>query len=160
MGQCTGYYCGPNSLQQMFYRLTGIKVSESTIADVAGTTTDGTDHDGLNTAVAWFNRKYNKNIKITWKSFSELGSSDSERWKTLQSYINKGAVFCHLLYRDQWGHYEVPKSVGDDYLQIINSLGDYCSYPAYCGYIESRSKGEQKSYINGISQKSMAILTI
>lgn len=160
MGQCTGYNCGPNSLQQCFYRLTGIQVSESAIASAAGTTSDGTDHDGLNTAVKWFNNKYNKNVKITWKNFSDLGSSDTERWKTLQSYINKGAVFVHLLYRDQWGHYEVPKSVGDDYLSIINSLGDYCSYPAYCGYIETRSKSEQRSYINGISQKSMAILTI
>ena len=159
MGQCTGYNCGPNSLQQMFYRLTGIKVSESAIAEVAGTTGDGTDHDGLNTAVSWFNRKYNKNIKITWKNFSDLGSSASARWSALQSYINKGAVFVHLLYRDQWGHYEVPKSVGDDYLSIINSLGDYCSYPAYCGYIETRSKSAQLSYINGISQKSIAILT-
>lgn len=160
MGQCTGYNCGPNSLQQCFYRLTGIKVSESAIAAAAGTTSDGTDHDGLNTAVKWFNNKYNKNVQITWKNFSDLGSSDAERWKALQSYINKGAVFVHLLYRDQWGHYEVPKSVGDDYLSIINSLGDYCSYPAYCGYIETRSKSEQRSYINGISQKSMAILTI
>ena len=160
MGQCTGYNCGPNSLQQCFYRLTGIQVSESAIASAAGTTSDGTDHDGLNTAVKWFNNKYGKNVQITWKNFSDLGSSDAERWKALQSYLNKGAVFEHLLYRDQWGHYEVPKSVGDDYLSIINSLGDYCSYPAYCGYIETRSKSEQRSYINGISQKSMAILTI
>lgn len=160
MGQCTGYNCGPNSLQQCFYRLTGIQVSESAIASAAGTTSDGTDHDGLNTAVKWFNNKYGKNVQITWKNFSDLGSSDAERWKALQSYISKGAVFVHLLYRDQWGHYEVPKSVGSDYLSIINSLGDYCSYPAYCGYIETRSKSEQRSYINGISQKSIAILTI
>ena len=159
MGQCTGYYCGPNSLQQCFYRLTGIKVDESTIASVAGTTTAGTDHEGLNTAVAWFNKKYNKNIKITWKSFSDLGSSASARWSALQSYINKGAVFCHLLYRDRWGHYEVPKSVGDSTLSILNSLGDKCGSSSYCGYIESRSKSAQLSYINGISQKSIAILT-
>lgn len=159
MGQCTGYYCACNSLQQCFYRLTGIKVAESTIASVAGTTTAGTDHQGINTAVAWFNKKYNKNIKITWKSFSDLGSSTDARWKALQSYIDKGAVFCHLLYRNKYGHYEVPKSVGSSSLQILNSLGDKCSSPAYCGYIETRSKSNQLSYINGISQKSIAILT-
>ena len=160
IGQCTGYYCGPNSLQQCFYRLTGIHVSESTLASVCGTTTDGTDHPSLNTAVEWFNRKYNKKVKITWKNFSDLGKSSSERWSALQSYINKGAVFCHLLYRDRWGHYEVPKSVGDSYLSILNSLGDSCGSGTYCGYIESRSKSEQLSYINGISQKSIAILTL
>ena len=159
MGQCTGYYCACNSLQQCFYRLTGIKVAESTIARVAGTTTSGTDHAGINTAVAWFNKKYGKNIKITWKNFSDLGSSDSARWSALQSYINKGAVFCHLLYRDQWGHYEVPKNVSNDTCQILNSLGDSCGSGTYCGYIESRSRSTQKRYIQGISQKSIAILT-
>lgn len=159
MGQCTGYYCGPNSLQQCFYRLTGIKVSESTIASVAGTTTSGTDHAGLNTAVAWFNKKYGKNIKITWKNFSDLGSNDTARWKELQNLINKGAVFVHLLYRDRWGHYEVPKSVGDSNLSILNSLGNSCGGSTYCGYIETRSKSAQRRYMNGISQKSIAILT-
>lgn len=159
MGQCTGYTCADNSLQQCFYRLTGIKVAESTLAAVAGTTTSGTDHDGINTAVAWFNKKYNKKVKIAWKNFSDLGSNDTARWKALQNHINKGAVFCHLLYRDQWGHYEVPKSVGSENLAILNSLGDYCGYPAYCGYIETRSKSTQKRYIQGISQKSIAILT-
>ena len=159
MGQCTSYYCGCNSLQQCFYRLTGIKVDEDTIARVAGTTTSGTDHQGLETAVAWFNRKYKKNIKITWKNFNDLGSNDSERWKKLQEYINKGAVFCHLLYRGTWGHYEVPKKVYDSTLDILNSLGDKCGSSSYCGYIENRSKSAQLSYIRGISQKSIAILT-
>ena len=68
MGQCTPYYCACNSLQQAFYRLTGIHVSESTIASVAGTTSSGTGHQGINTAVAWFNRKYGQNIKITGKT--------------------------------------------------------------------------------------------
>ena len=159
MGQCTGYYCGCNSLQQCFYRLTGIKVAESTIASVAGTTTSGTDHDGLNTAVAWFNKKYNKKVKIVWKNFSDLGSTDTERWKALQSYINKGAVFIHLRYRDQWGHYEVPKDVSNDTCKILNSLGDSCGSGTYCGYIENRSRATEKRYIQGISQKSVAILT-
>lgn len=160
MGQCTSYYCGCNSFQQAFYRLTGILVDEATIAKVAGTTTSGTDHNGLNTVVAWFNKKYKKNVKITWKNFSDLGKTDAERWKKLQHYINIGAVFIHLLYRKKWGHYEVPESVNDANLTILNSLGDKCSSSSYCGYIEYRTKAEQLSYIKGISQKSIAILTI
>ena len=159
MGQCTGYYCACNSLQQCFYRLTGIVVPESTIASWAGTTTSGTGHAGIDTAVAKFNKTYNKKIKITWKNFSDLGSSESARWKALQSYIEKGAVFCHLLYRNQYGHYEVPKQVSGDNVVVLNSLGSQCNSPAYCGYIETRTKSAQRSYINGISQKSIAILT-
>lgn len=152
MGQCTGYYCACNSLQQSFYRLTGIKVDEKTIAGWAGTTSDGTDHAGINTAVAKFNKKYNKNIKINWYNFSELS------WTKISEFIKKGAVFFHLLYRNRWGHYEPIQSVGDS-LKILNSLGSSCGSGTYCGYIENRSKSEQKSYINGISQKSVAVLT-
>lgn len=151
MGQCTGYYCACNSLQQSFYRLTGIKVDESTIAKWAGTTTSGTSHDGIRSAVAMFNKKYGKNVKITWYNFSELS------WDKIKTMISKGAVFFHLLYRDQWGHYEVIKSVGDD-LKILNSLGSNCGGSTYCGYIETRSKSTQKRYISGISQKSVAYL--
>lgn len=153
MGQCTGYYCACNSLQQAFYRLTGILVAESTIASWAGTTSNGTSHSGIDTAVAKFNNKYNKNLKIQWKNFSDLG------WSKIQEYINQGAVFAHLLYRNQWGHYEPIKSVNSDNLSILNSLGEYCNYPAYCGYIETRSKSTQIQYMNGISQKSICIIT-
>lgn len=151
IGQCTGYYCACNSLQQAFYRLTGILVDEKTIAGWAGTTSDGTDHSGINTAVAAFNKKYGKNVKIEWYNFSELS------WDKIKEMLKKGAIFFHLLYRLKWGHYEPIMSVGD-VLKILNSLGDYCNYPAYCGYIETRSKATQKSYINGISQKSVAFL--
>lgn len=159
MGQCTGYYCAPNSLQQCLYRLTGIKVAESTVAGIAGTTTAGTDHAGIETVVVWFNKKYNKKIKLVWKNFSDLGSSSSARWTALQKYIQKGAVFIHLLYRDQWGHYEVPKDVSSDTCKILNSLGDSCGNGTYCGYIENRSRSTELRYMQGISQKSLAILT-
>lgn len=158
MGQCTPYYCACASLQQCFYRLTGVKVSESTIAGWAGTTHDGTDHPGINTAVAMFNKKHGKNVKIVWYNFSDLGKSDSERWSKMSSLIKSGALFCHLLYRDQYGHYEVPKSVGSENLSILNSLGDRCGGETYCGYVETRSRGTQKRYIGGISQKSVAYL--
>lgn len=151
MGQCTGFYCACNSLQQAFYRLTGILVDEKTIAGWAGTTSDGTDHTGINTAVAKFNKKYGKNVKIEWYNFSELS------WDKLKEMLKKGAIFFHLLYRLKWGHYEPIKSIGD-VLKILNSLGDSCGNGTYCGYIETRSKATQKQYINGISQKSVAYL--
>ena len=160
MGQCNGYYCACNSLQETLYRLTGIHLAESTIASVAGTTTAGTGHSGINTAVAWFNKKYGKNVKIVWKNFSDLGNTDSERWNKLVEYTSNGAVFTHLLYRNKWGHYEPLKSVNKDNVTVLNSLGNKCNSPAYCGYIETRSKSTQLSYMRGISQPSIAYLYI
>ena len=158
MGQCTGYYCACNSLQQSFYRLTGILVDESTIAGWAGTTTSGTSHAGIETAVAMFNKKYNKNIKLQWFNFNDLGKTDAERWNKIQYYINIGALFIHLLYRDAYGHYEVIKGVNEP-LTILNSLGSMCTSVSYCGYIEYREKAVELRYMKGISQKSVAVLT-
>ena len=158
MGQCTSVNCACNSLQQSFYRLTGILVDESTIAGWAGTTSSGTSHAGIETAVAMFNKKYNKNVKIKWYNFNDLGKTDSERWSKIQSFINNGAMFMHLLYRDQYGHYEVIKGVNEP-LTILNSLGSMCTSVSYCGYIEYREKAVELRYMKGISQKSIAVLT-
>ncbi|MBQ2653059.1 MAG: Ig-like domain repeat protein [Methanobrevibacter sp.] len=152
LGQRTGYTCGPHSLMQAIYRLTGIELSEMELAGICGTTTSGTGHSGLETGLAWFNRKYGYNLKMTWKNFSEVG------FQGLQKYYENGAVFCHLLYRNQWGHYEVPLTSNSNPMKILNSLGDSCG-GGYCGYIESRSQSTQQSYINGISQKSICIIT-
>ena len=157
LGQRTSYSCGPHSLVQCIHRLTGEDVSEMTLAGVCGTTTEGTDHEGLETGIAWFNRKYNQNIKIDWYNFSELGNNQDERFNKVQEMINNGAVFFHLNYRQKWGHYEVIKEAWDDPLVILNSLGDSYSN-GYYGYIEYRSRNDQVSYINGISQKSVAYL--
>ena len=152
LAQMTPYSCGPHSLMQAIYRLTGVELSEMELAGVCGTTTSGTGHNGLETGLAWFNRKYNYNLKMTWKNFSEVG------FDGLQKAYENGAVFLHLLYRDEWGHYEVPLTSSTDPNKILNSLGDRCGN-GYCGYIESRSKSTQKRYISGISQKSVCILT-
>ena len=152
LGQKTGYSCGPHSLMQGIYRLTGVELSEATLMSVCGTTSSGTSHDGLATGLAWFNRKYGYNLKMTWKNFSEVG------FDGLQRAYENGAVFCHLLYRNQWGHYEVPLTSSTDPMKILNSLGNQCGN-GYCGYIENRNRATQQSYINGISQKSVCILT-
>ena len=152
LGQICGWSCGPHSLMQCIYRLTGIELSESTLMSVCGTTTDGTGHFGLETGLAWFNREYGYNLKMEWFNFSEIG------FDGLQEAYNNGAVFCQLLYRDQWGHYEVPLTSISDPMRILNSLGDSCG-GGYCGYIESRSQSTQRRYIGGISQKSVCIIT-
>ena len=152
MGQRTGYSCGPHSLMQCIYRLTGIDLSEYTLMEVCGTTSDGTDHEGLETGLAWFNREYGYNLQMNWYNFSEIGFSGT------QEAINNGACFHHILYRDTWGHYEVPKWTDGDPIYVLNSLGSDCG-DGYCGYIEERSRDEHQSYINGISQKSVCIIT-
>lgn len=154
-GQNNGYYCGCHSLQEVFRNLTNIVVSQSTIASVCGTTEDGTDHDGLNTCVEWFNRKYGKNLSVKWYNFSDLG------WDGIRKIINSSNKDCivHNLYRNQWGHYEVINKVYDDYCDVQNSLGDYCDYPSYYGYVEERYLSTFRSYISGISQKSIMVIT-
>ena len=71
------------------------------------------------------------------------------------------AVFHHELYRNKYGHYSILKKVNtnNSNLTVANSLGNKCNSPAYCGYMESRSFGTQQSYLNGISQKSICIIT-
>ena len=154
-GQNNGYYCGCHSLQEIFRNLTGIVVPQSTIASWCGTTTDGTDHDGLNTGVALFNRKYGKNLTVKWYNFSELG------WDGLRKIIasNNKDFLNHVLYRGTWGHYEVINKIYDDYCDVQNSLGDYCDYDCYCGYVEERYLSTHRRYIGGISQKSVMVVT-
>ena len=155
MGQNTGYYCGCHSLQEVFRNLTGKVIPQKTIASICGTTTSGTDHNGLNTCVAWFNRKYGFNLKVQWYNFSDLG------WNGIRKIINSNNQDCiiHNLYRNQWGHYEVINKVYDNYCEVQNSLGNTCSNGCYYGYVEERSLSTFRSYINGISQKSVMVIT-
>lgn len=160
MGQKTPYSCGPHSLMQAFYNLTGLDISENTIMAWAGTTTAGTSHAGLNTAVAQFNKKYGYNIKIKWKNMSDFGSSVEEQFREIGKLKCEGKfIFFHLLYRNKYGHYEVYKTNHgvNKRFDVANSLGTK-SRGGYYGYIENRSYKTQKSYIGGISQPSVAIL--
>ena len=155
MGQNTPYYCGVHSLQEVFRNLTNIIVPQSTIAGWAGTTSSGTGHNGLETAVAKFNKKYNKKLKVTWKNFSDLG------WDGVNKLIksNNQDVIIHNRYRNKYGHYEVVNSISGSTIKVQNSLGSRCSRGCYCGYVESRDSNVFKSYIGGISQKSVMIIS-
>ena len=154
MGQNNGYYCGCHSLQEVFRNLTGIVVPQSTIASWCGTTSAGTSHMGLESGVAQFNKNYGKKLKVAWKNFSDVG------WSGINNILKSNNQDCviHSLYRLTWGHYETVNAVSSN-ITVQNSLGDTCNQGCYCGYIEYRSQSTFRSYINGISQKSIMIIT-
>lgn len=158
-GQNNGHFCGPHSLQECIRNLTGEVISQDTLAEWAGTTSDGTDHDGLNTAVIMAGRRLGVNLTVQWHNFSELG------WDGVRNIVNSNNQDCviHNLYRRDgefgYGHYETVNRIYDDYCDVQNSLGDYCDYGCYCGYVEERDLSTFKYYIDGISQKSVMVIT-
>lgn len=156
MGQNNGYYCADAAMQHSLYKF-GINVSQSQLAKWAGTTTAGTSHDGIRTAIAMVNKKFGVNITVQEKNFSDLGINGLAK---LICQKNVDAII-HLLYRLKWGHYESINEINvkTNMLKILNSLGDSCNNGCYCGYVEDRSLAVEKSYISGISQKSIIILT-
>ena len=156
MGQDTGYFCADSMLQKMFYRL-GYKISQEELARVAGTTTAGTGHGGIETAIAYVGKKYGVKFKVEWYNLSDLGF---EKMGKLMCQKNT-SVGNHLLYRDQYGHYEYPLTVNttNKTIKVINSLGSMCTSSCYCGYIEERNWSTHKRYISGISQKSVLVIT-
>ena len=154
-GQNNGYYCGPHMIQEIIRNLTGKVISQPTLAEVIGTTTSGSDHEGLNTAISWFNRTYGYHLTVEWKNFSELG------WDGIKKILESSNQDCgfHELYRDTWGHYTNFDTIYDNTIDVHNSLGDRCSGNCYCGYTENRSKSDAKRYLSGISQKSVLVVT-
>ena len=158
MGQDTSYYCGVSALQKCLFKF-GIKdFSQKTLAGWAGTTTKGTSHDGIRTAVAYVNKKKGTNIKVTEKTFTEIGG-----WKGIAKVLankNQDIIF-HNKYRLKYGHYEVMNqlNLSTNYTKVLNSLGDKCTNTCYCGYVEDRSSKTMKQYMDAVSQKSLLILT-
>ena len=170
LGQETPYYCGPNSLHQCLRKFGIRDYSQSTLASVAGCTSDGTDHDGLNTAVAWVARKQGIKLSVQWKNFSDFGSNNSERFKEVGKIAcqSNKAVFFHIGYEDSgydtgstvFGHYEPCDRFNTEtkYVRALNSLGERDGY-GYYGHLQDRPFSLQAHYISNISQRSVCIIT-
>ena len=158
MGQDTSYYCGVSALQKCLFKF-GIKdFSQKTLAGYAGTTTKGTSHQGIRTAIAYVNKKKGTKIKVTEKTFSEIGG-----WKGIAKILSnpKQDIIFHDKYRLKYGHYEVMNQLNltTNYTKVLNSLGDKCTNTCYCGYVEDRTCTNMKKYMDAVSQKSLLILT-
>lgn len=158
--------CALNSLQQCFYNLTELKVSESTMMKLGYTNCGGTSHEGIKKIVEWFNKTYKQNIKVEFRNLSSFGSTPKERWENIGKIItnqNK-SVFAHILYHNggsectknkskDHGHYEVFDIVNTEtmYIRALNSLSG--------GYLQDRKISVQECFIKGISQPSIIILS-
>ena len=163
LGQCTGYFCAPHSFRQILAKWNIDKYSEYTLAGYMGTTSAGTSHNGIATGIATVARKEGITLEVEWKNFSDLGNTKAERFKALAKLFsdkNKGVIL-HGLYQNKYGHYEVLRTIdtNKDTTVVLNSLGSKCNSPAYCGRLETRSYNTWVSYLAGISQKSICIIT-
>ena len=172
LGQDYKYSCACNSMQQAFYKLTGKKISEKILCSWAGTTTKGTSENGIRTAVAKFNKEYKTNLKVTFKYFSDLGKTETERYTALGKLLcqkNK-AVITHIGYQDSgekindkatFGHWEVLDriDVKSKTVRALNSLG-YRSGNGYKGHLQVRSWKVQSHYFAKTTGGQKAILII
>ena len=163
LGQPNNYYCGVQMIWQILFKF-GIKdISKDTIAKWCGTTKNGTSHEGMKSCIAKVNKVKGTKLKIEFKNLSDLGSIQKERWTSVGKLICKSnvGVGIHSMYRQKYGHYECLQMVnttnGNTY--VLNSLGDKCKSPMFCGYVETRSWNEWQKYISMISQPSIIIIT-
>ena len=162
LGQCTSYYCGVHSVHQVLRKFGITKYSESKLAGWAGTTTAGTDHQGILTAIS---KASNGKLQAKWINFSSLGSNTSARFKKLGELISQKDTDCiiHNLYRLKYGHYETIHKIdhNNKTVYVLNSLGDKCGTTSYCGYIEKRTYNEYAKYIANTpaNQPSICLIT-
>ena len=163
LGQITSYHCGPHSIKQALRKFGITGYTEKTIGSYAGTTTRGTSHSGLETAIAKIAKLEGIKLKVEWKNYSDMGNTQKEKNKKLGELLtdDEKTFFWHELYRKQYGHYSFPKTINTNTQKhnIANSLGSKCNSPAFCGYFEIRTFSEQDQYLKGISQKSICIIT-
>lgn len=176
LGQEHPWDCSCNALQQAFYKLGKKKINEDTLIKVTGCGTKGVGHDGLNTAVAWHNKKYGTNYKVVWKNFSDLAETRDQRFAVLAKLICKAntAVICHIGYANSgeskitksskiFGHYECIDKIDtkNKTVRALNSLGKKINANAYAGHLQTRSYETQASFFANTpsGQKAICIIT-
>lgn len=150
LGQCTGWWCGPHSIHQAIRKFGITKYTEKQIAGWAGTTTAGTGHSGLNTAIAKISNMSGKKLSVQWKNFSDMGANSAERFANIAKLICKNdvAIIWHIAYINggnstsgkHFGHYECIDKINTatKYVRALNSLGDKKSDGSYTGKLQDR----------------------
>jgi len=156
LGQINDHTCGPHALMQSIFKVTGIDMKEATLATWAGTTTSGTSHQGIEAALKKFNSEKSKKLTIAWHYYSAVSEAQIGQWMN----NNKTAVFFHMLYRDKWGHYELPYqfTTGTGIIRVANSLGRKKD-TGFLGYIENRTWTDENRYVHEMGQPQVCVVT-
>lgn len=172
LGQCTPYWCGPHSIHQILKKFGITKYSEKQIASYAGSTTKGTDHNGINTAIAKISKATGIKLKVTWKNFSDMGKDDDERFKAIGKLLadKNTAVLWHILYtgagasieKTGYGHYEVIDIINTStkYVRALNSLGSKKSDGSYPGHLQDRKYGIQAYFARNTPGNQSALCIV
>lgn len=145
--QPNGYFCGPNATKLTYYEISGIFKDIYHIARIEGTTTNGTDHNGITKGFLSLAKEDGITVNVDWEYFSDIGF---EKLGKLVKDLTKG-ILQHSRYKYRYGHYEYIIGVNPTTrkLMIANSLSG--------GWIEYRSFSVNKGYLDLISQKSICI---
>lgn len=172
LGQCTGWWCGPHSIHQAIRKFGITKYTERQIAGWAGTTTAGTGHSGLNTAIAKISNMSGKKLSVQWRNFSDMGTNDAERFTNIAKLICKDdvAVIWHIAYINggnstsgkHFGHYEYIDKINTATKRVraLNSLGDKKSDGSYTGKLQERPYDVQGYFARNTSGGQPALCII
>lgn len=174
LGQCTGYYCGPHAIHQAMRKFGISKYTEKQIAGWAGTSTAGTDHNGINTAIAKISKLTGKKISVQWKNYSDMGNTDSEKFANIAKILCKDnkAIIWHIAYHNggvdasgkAFGHYEYLDKINTStkYVRALNSLGSKKNDGSYLGKLQDRPYNVQATYAKTTpgGQPALCIITL
>ena len=173
LGQCTGYYCAPHSIHQAIRKFGITQFTEKQIAGWAGTTSAGTGHPGVNTAIAKISKESGIKLNVQWKNFSDMGATDKERFANIAKILCKSntAIIWHILYINGgsgtsgkgFGHYECIDKINTstNYVRALNSLGDKKSDGSYKGRLQDRAYAIQAYFARNTNgnQPALCIIT-
>ena len=173
LGQCTKYFCGPHSIHQAIKKFGITKYNEKTIASWAGTTSAGTGHPGINTAIAKISKETGIKLTVKWKNFSDMGNTVNERFENVAKLLCKDnvAIIWHIAYIDggnstqgtHFGHYEYIDKINTQtkFVRALNSLGDKQNDGSYSGRLQDRAYNIQAYFARNTpgNQQALCIIT-
>ena len=158
LGQCTKFLCGPHTTRQALKKFGITKFSEKEIAKFAGSTSKGTSHQGINTAIAKISKLTGIKLTIKWVNFSDMGKTDEERFEKIGKLLEdpNTAIIWHIAYSgageeiddDFIGHYEYIDiiNIKTKYVRALNSLGKIKRDGSYPGHLQDRKFSVQSYF--------------